>query len=373
MKRVVVIFLILILPFCVLAQSSTQDFKVSKGETLYGLSQKYNTTVAHLLDINPTIVNNNLQEGATIKVPFVKNDVNYNKVKIGPPQFLVPVTYNIGKGETLYSISKKMNTNVESVRMWNDLKNDNIKAGQKIIVGYGNSSNGNVVVNENKTSTTVEPKKVETIKNTNKDVVKTTKETSTKDSKKVVEPKDDTLVKKQDNTSVSVIKTTGAETKTDSYAVVENKKIFTTPTTTTTNTTTVEKNLVTGSTSVVSNPGTTKTADTTPAVTTIKTNSSGADKTLTYLTEKGVITWTKSNNDDGQYYALHPNAPIGTTITVKNMMNSKTIQVKVIGKLPNTADNQGVLMKISNSAAKALNVLDDKFLSTANYMGYKAE
>lgn len=155
--------------------------------------------------------------------------------------------------------------------------------------------------------------------------------------------------------------------------MVENKKIITTPTTTTTNTTTVEKNLVTGSTSVISNQGTSKTTDTTPAVTTVKTNSTGSDKTLTYLTEKGVITWTKSNNDDGQYYALHPTAPIGTTITVKNMMNSKTIQVKVIGKLPNTADNQGVLMKISNSAAKALNVLDDKFLSTANYMGYKAE
>lgn len=377
MKRVVVIFLILIFPVGVFAQSATQDYKVSKGETLYGLSQKYNTTVAHLLDLNPFIINNNLQEGATIKVPVLKNDANYNKVKIGPPQFIVPVTYNIGKGETLYSIAKKMNTNVESLRMWNELKNDNIKAGQKLIVGYGNSNIENVVVNENKTKTTVETKKTEPVKNTSKDVVKTNKETSAKDSKKVVEPKDDTLVKKQDNTSVSVIKTTGTGTKTDSYAVVDNKK----PTTTNGSTTVVEKNPVTGSTTVVSNPGTTKTNDNsapetnskTTTVTTVKTNSPVADKTLTYLTEKGVITWTKSNNDDGQFYALHPTAPIGTTITVKNMMNSKTIQVKVIGKLPNTADNQGVLMKISNSAAKALNVLDDKFLSTANYMGYKAE
>ena len=127
----------------------------------------------------------------------------------------------------------------------------------------------------------------------------------------------------------------------------------------------------------MANPNSTKpvepnTTKPTP-VTTPKTTTPGADKQLVYLTEKGVITWTKSNNDDGQYYALHPTAPIGTTITVKNMMNSKTLQIKVIGKLPNTADNQGVLMKISNSAARALNVLDDKFLSTVNYMGYKAE
>ena len=372
MKRVVVIFLILTLPFCVLAQSSTQDFKVSKGETLYALSQKYSTTVAHLLDINPTIINNNLQEGATIKVPLVKNDVNYNKVKIGPPQFIVPVTYNIGKGETLYSISKKMNTNVESLRMWNELKNDNIKAGQKLIVGYGNSNTESVVTNDPKLSANSELKKTEPIKNTGKDVVKTGKESSTKDSKKIAAPKDDTLVKKQDNTSVSVTKTTSTETKTDSYAVVENKKII--PSTTGSSTSSgSEKNPVPSTTTVVTNPNTTKTIDTNNTATTTKTNSPGTDKTLTYLTEKGVITWTKSNNDDGQYYALHPTAPIGTTITVKNMMNNKTLQVKVIGKLPNTADNHGVLMKISNSAAKALNVLDDKFLSTANYMGYKAE
>lgn len=74
---------------------------------MYGLSQKYNTTVAHLLDINPTIINNNLQEGATIKVPIVKNDVNYNKVRIGPPQFIVPVTYNIGKEKPFIPYQKK--------------------------------------------------------------------------------------------------------------------------------------------------------------------------------------------------------------------------------------------------------------------------
>jgi len=376
MKRILVIILMLFNAIGLYAQSNTQDYKVSKGETLYGLSQKYNTTVSHLLDINPSIINNKLQEGATIKVPVIKNDVTYNKVKIGPPQFIIPVTYNISKGETLYAISKKMNTNVEALRMWNELKNDDIKAGQKLIVGYGNSNNENVVVNEPKTTTTVDAKKDSPAKSTTKDVVKNVKESPQKDTKKVVAPKDDTLEKKKDNTTVSVTSTTGVESKTDSYAVVEIKK--TTPETKELNSITpTEKNPVTATTTVVANPNSIKPVDTnttkTTPVTSAKTTTPGADKQLVYLTEKGVITWTKSNNDDGQYYALHPTAPVGTTITIKNMMNSKTLQVKVIGKLPNTADNHGVLMKISNSAAKALNVLDDKFLSTANYMGYKAE
>ncbi len=376
MKRILVIILMLFNAVGLYAQSNTQDYKVSKGETLYGLSQKYNTTVGHLLDINPSVINNKLQEGAVIKVPVIKNDVTYNKVKIGPPQFIVPVTYNISKGETLYAISKKMNTNVESLRMWNELKNDDIKAGQKLIVGYGNSNSVNSISGGSNTSTTVETKKDAPVKPTNKDVVKNVKESPQKDTKKVVAPKDDTLEKKKDNTSVSVTSTTGVESKTDTYATVEIKKT-TSETKELNSITPTEKNPVTATTNVVANPSSTKpvepnTTKPTP-VTTPKTTTPGADKQLVYLTEKGVITWTKSNNDDGQYYALHPTAPIGTTITVKNMMNSKTLQIKVIGKLPNTADNQGVLMKISNSAARALNVLDDKFLSTANYMGYKAE
>lgn len=52
-----------------------------------------------------------------------------------------------------------MNTNVETLRMWNELKNDNIKAGQNLIVGYGNSNNENGVGNDTKLTTTSEPKK----------------------------------------------------------------------------------------------------------------------------------------------------------------------------------------------------------------------
>ncbi len=363
MQRVVTIFLMLVLPASVFAQVSTQDYKVNKGETLYGLSQKYGTTVSHLLDLNPSIINNNLQEGATIKVPVVKNDVTYNKVKIGPPVFLAPVTYNVAKGETLYSISKKMNTNVESLRMWNDLKSDDIKAGQKIVVAYGNSNGTSTVTPQQTVTTTpVDTKKDTEVKKQNKDIVKIEKETPKKETKKIVPPTDDTLVKKQDNTSVTVVTTTTpVDKQTETYATVDTKKNIVTSGTTTT---------------VVSNPNpvdpiSVKTIK--PTVTPVKTTTNPTDKQLVYLNEKGVVTWTKSNNDDGQFYALHPTAPVGTTITVKNMMNSKSIQVKVIGKLPNTADNQNVLMKISNSAAKALNVLDDKFLAQINFMGYKQE
>ena len=54
-------------------------------------------------------------------------------------------------------------------------------------------------------------------------------------------------------------------------------------------------------------------------------------------------------------------------VTVKNMMNGRTVDVKVIGKLPATPENENVTIKISASAAKKLGVLDEKFLAEFYY------
>lgn len=336
-----------------LAQTTdTETHLVKKGETLYSLSQKYNTTVSRLLDLNPSIVNNNLQAGSSIKVPQLKEDASYKKVKIGPPQYLIPITYTVDKGETLYSIAKKVNNNTETLRMWNDMKTDKIKAGQKLIIGYsdGTLKNNNskisideTVKNTSTTNTVPAPVGKENPKklNENKTVTESKKHNApvTTDEKKVVskEPAKTSKPEKiQETTSVT-------EVKKDTNSITKKyEPTVTAPQTTAPVTTTVKKPV-----------------------------ESSVESKLVYLTEKGVATWTKNNNDDGQFYALHPTAVSGTLITVKNMMNSKTIQVKVIGKLPNTADNQNVMIKLSYSAAKELNVLDDKFLATINYMGYK--
>jgi LysM repeat protein len=78
--------------------------------------------------------------------------------------------------------------------------------------------------------------------------------------------------------------------------------------------------------------------------------------------QKGIATWTKDQSDGGNYFALSSDAPVGTMVIVKNLMNDKTIRVKVIGKLPDTDKAENSIIKISYSAAKAMDVLDDRFL-----------
>jgi LysM repeat protein len=99
----------------------------------------------------------------------------------------------------------------------------------------------------------------------------------------------------------------------------------------------------------------------------ISNNEPGRNAMMKFYSEKGIAAWSKSTYDDGNFYAMHADAPKGTEITIKNLMNNKTIRVKVIGKLPATAENENIMIRISESAAKQLNALDEKSLVEITY------
>src|SRR5690606_35484724 len=50
------------------AVKESSDYKVKSGETLYGISIKFNTTVDELLQLNPS-AENGIQKGQILKVP----------------------------------------------------------------------------------------------------------------------------------------------------------------------------------------------------------------------------------------------------------------------------------------------------------------
>jgi LysM repeat protein len=78
--------------------------------------------------------------------------------------------------------------------------------------------------------------------------------------------------------------------------------------------------------------------------------------------ERQSISWLKSNNErmGGGYFALHKSAPVGTIIKVTNLVSKKYVFVKVIGKLPESADNINVAMRMSGQAQKDLQLNGDK-------------
>ncbi len=86
------------------------------------------------------------------------------------------------------------------------------------------------------------------------------------------------------------------------------------------------------------------------------------------VNETGIAGWINDKNINGKKsIALHKTAAIGTIIRVTNLMNNKSVYVKVIGALPETGDNENTVIVISKAAVNMLGVIDQKFRVNLNY------
>jgi len=128
---------------------------VEKGETIYGIAVKNNTTVSVLYELNQGLLENGLKVGQPINIPVsgeVKREIADASKKTKPKTIVVQPK------QTIYNIAKTNNVSQEQLMEWNsDLKNG-LKDGSTLIVGY---SYEKVPFNDNSA-----PKPVENTPNT---------------------------------------------------------------------------------------------------------------------------------------------------------------------------------------------------------------
>ena len=96
--------------------------KVEAGQTLYGLSKQFGTSVDNLKSVNDGMAN--LQLGTFIWVP--KKEVNSASTSTN---FTVQ-NHTVQAGETLYSISKTYGISVDDIKQWNNLSDNTLNLGQ---------------------------------------------------------------------------------------------------------------------------------------------------------------------------------------------------------------------------------------------------
>jgi LysM repeat protein len=93
------------------------------------------------------------------------------------------------------------------------------------------------------------------------------------------------------------------------------------------------------------------------------------DRAYQYLTGDAAIFKTISGGNDRKFYVLINEILPGTIVRIM-APNKKTICAKVLGPLPETKGAAGLIIRMSNSAAAALGMDDQRFLVSITYVEY---
>ena len=150
--------------------TSSNEYVVKKGDTLYGIANKYNVSVDNLKSYN-NLSTDSLSIGQTIKIPDNKANSNEYVVKSGDSLYSISrkygvsvdelmsvnnlkstvlsvgqvlkipnsgevtnVIYTVKKGDSLWSIAKNNKTTVDAIVKLNNLSNANLSIGQKLLL-----------------------------------------------------------------------------------------------------------------------------------------------------------------------------------------------------------------------------------------------
>ncbi|MFN3997272.1 LysM peptidoglycan-binding domain-containing protein [Algoriphagus sp.] len=342
--------------------------QVSPQETLFAISRRYQVPVGEIQNSNESL-KQGLKIGQTIRVPYIaKNDLAEGTTM-----------HKVGAGETLFSISKKYNVTVDSLKQWNKLLGNDLSVGQALIIKETSpqapiTSPAPVVATTTPVTPAATPKR---------EVV----EAQPKPEPKVAEKKSELFTPK--NTQPEVIATPNPSTNATvsstpitpgewiSHTVKAGETLFSISTQYESSVEELIKwngltsnNLRSGQVIKVGRAGegpakvpvigTPNVAATTAGMNTEPTpeNTSGGFRNIKETGQAELIEGTGGHK---KYLVLHRKAPVGSIMRVKNEENDITIFARVVGKLPETGDNSKLVIKLSQAAYDQLRAVNQRF------------
>jgi len=290
---------------------------IAKGQTLSSVARQYGVSIADIQKANPGLDADKISIGQKIKIPgAAKSSANTPAVssgnKVASSTNKTVATHTVVKGETGYAICKKYGITLDQLKSWNNMSDNNFKIGQVL----------QVTAPKGEMTLSTKP-------------VKQTISTSTSSTQSVVAPVTHTTVKPTDEDVTD---------PTIHRADVRNTEAQH-------NMSQAEASSIYNMNEVANLPMQDQFA------------AYGSNANLTKRSIKGVANSLPDANDGAPTVALYSGCPIGSILKVRNLMNNKTIYVKVVGKLPDADQSKDISVKISGSAAKALGALDERFLT----------
>jgi LysM repeat protein len=321
--------------------------KVDEKETLYSLSKRYGTTVDAISQYNPT-ASAGLEIGQILKIPYTAPQKSKPATTAGTGGII----HVVAAKETMFSISKAYNVSVDEIKQWNNLKDNSLSVGQELIIKRKPASSATPVV----VAPNASRKGVHTVAqketmfsiakqyNVSVDQLKEWNNLQSNDlsigqNLYVTQPaKGSTPVK--ETAAVAVVKTPEPTTQVQTNTQASPQTNTQTPTQTT-------------SPAVKEQPQTIR----------ISESTKNSDEVI----ESGMAELIEGTEGNRKYLALHRTAPVGTILKIRNEMNNREVFVRVMGKLPDNAMTDKIVIRISRSAYDRLGAIDPKFRVQVTY------
>lgn len=323
--------------------------QVEEKETLYALSRRYGATVADIIQYNPS-TSAGLEIGQILKIPYVK-----------PKTVSVPagsIVHKVAEKETLYSISRLYNVSVDDVKKWNNLSDASLSIGQEIVI----RKNGSSSVQPSNPPASVSGISQSARKGTHTVAASQTLYSIARDYGVTVEQLRAWNKLTGNELSVGqVLFVTQPAYSTTTQTTSPSQPVTTQETTANTSTPVqASTQPVQSQQQPVQNA---PAAQTNPAPITITESVKGSDEVV----ESGLAELIEGTEGNRKYLALHRTAPVGTILKIRNEMNNREVFVRVMGKLPDTALTNNLIIKISRSAYDRLGAIDQRFRVQITY------
>lgn len=332
MKHVLLLFTVFTIAFTSFAQNPYTLHQVAENETLYRLSVNYKIPVPAILAANPEIQDNVIKVGQIVRIPpkagamasspstakeqTVNNRINQSGGVSTPSykpqgnlQQLLPITHKVVEKETLYAISRKYKQDLEAIRNWNGVINNNIRLGQLLVVGWTDQKGSPIKVPSSMTPPMAN-------RTTTPATTTTTTATAPPPAAPTTPPKAPTPPKKPKTSSGIDYTATAPNPYTGRRRGSSRKSLFQRQ---------FERN---------------------------------DQKGYKRIATTGMGYVFDDSSAGGGLFILHKTAPLQSIVKVTNPVNGKIIYLKVLQRVPNTGVNDKVIAHIPKSVARKLNLLD---------------
>lgn len=318
--------------------------EVEAGETLFALSRKYLVEVQSIKDTNAESLTN-LRIGQRVLIPIQRGNATEGSV-----------VHTVKSSETLFSISRLYNVKVDELKIWNNLKDNSISIGQRLIIkkvdlADNTSQQNNQSPGQGQKTHTVEQSQtlysISRMYGISTDQLREWNDLESSDLKIgqvliVASSNTGQTLEDESNSSMlpgSTSKSAQKEVKDETSKIEMSDK---------------------GKIAVTTIPATVSESE--------LLNEADAQKPIEKVTQKGLAEVIENTSDTKKYLALHREAPVGTIMQVRNEMNNQSVFVRIVGPIPNTGDNSKVILKISKKAYDRLGAVDNRFPVEISYI-----